>query len=120
MSVAQGARQRMLVFGHGDQMDVVGHEAIPKNAHPGAEGVVGQEMKIELAVGIGGEDGLAIIAALRDVVRDIRHHDSWPAGHMREVPDGQSVSRENASAPFSPLFPPFPPFSPLLLRSSPR
>ncbi len=84
----------MLVGGRGDQMDMVGHEAIPKDAHPGADGVVGRKMKIELAVVVGGGHGLPIVASLCDVVRDIRHHDSWTAGHMRRVPDGQSVSRE--------------------------
>src|SRR5579883_3413659 len=91
----------MRVLGHGDQMDVVGHEAITEDAHAGADGVVSQQVKIELAVVIGGEHGLPIVAALRDVVRHIRHHDSWTAGHMREVPDGQSVSQENASVTFS-------------------
>ena len=49
-------------------MDVVGHEAPGLNAHAVVTGMLGEEIEVELVVGIAEEDGLPEISAMADVV----------------------------------------------------
>ena len=65
----EGAGERVVAVRDGDQVDVVGHQAVAQDRQAVVPGVIGQEIEVELVV-LGPEKGLlAIVAALCDVVR---------------------------------------------------
>ena len=50
-------------------MDVIGHEAPGLDADAVVTGMLGEEIEVELSIGITEEDGLSEISAMADVVR---------------------------------------------------
>jgi len=68
--------------GRGDDVDVVGHEAVAEDVDLVGGGVFLEEREVEGTVGIREEDVLAVVAALGDVVRAVGDDDAGAAGHM--------------------------------------
>lgn len=79
---AEGAGEGIGEVGDGDPVNVVGHEAVAEEAGPVAGGVVGDELEVELAMGVGGEDGAGFVAALDDVVPESGDGFAGGAGHV--------------------------------------
>ena len=74
-------------------MDVICHQAIAEQTHAVFGAVVSQELKVGLAVGITEEDVAAVVAALRDVVREAGDNNACSSGHMpRELASGREFS----------------------------
>ena len=63
----QGERHR--VFRYGDQMDVVGHQAVAQNGQAVLLGFCAQSFDVEPPVFVEQEDVLAVVAPLGDVMR---------------------------------------------------
>lgn len=85
--VGVGAAQRgghgVGALRHGDQVNVLGHEAVSPEAQRSVVGVVPQEVEIEaIVLGIE-EDLLALVSALGDVVRKIFKDNPGDSRHRR-------------------------------------
>lgn len=78
---ADGAGQTGFVGRHGQQVDVVGHEAVAEDGDAGRGAVVAEEVEVDAAVVVGEEDVLVVVAALGDVVRAVRNDDTSVARH---------------------------------------
>jgi hypothetical protein len=102
VSVPQGMGERVLPLGDGNEMDVIGHQAIAQNACSGTRGVAGEKVQIETAVVGGEENRLTVIAALGNVMSDTGKDDAGTAGHNSRVQNRWRDSHENASVTFSP------------------
>jgi hypothetical protein len=77
----EGAGKRVVAMRDGDQVDVVGHQAVAQDRQAVVPRVIGQEIEVELVV-FGPEKGLlTIVAALRDVVRQPGDDESRRSGH---------------------------------------
>lgn len=84
---------------------MVGHETVAEDSRAVLRGVPGQQIPIEPAVIIGVEYLLAVVAALRDVMRNTRNDDTRTPWHKSGVAADGRVLMENASVRFlSPLF----------------
>ena len=64
-----------------DEVDVIRHEGVGDDTDFVLGGVAVQERKVEVAVGVGEEDVLAVVAALRDVLGESGRCESWHASH---------------------------------------
>ena len=81
MGVLEREAQRIVAFGDGDQVDVVGHEAIAEQGKTVQPAVLAQEVQIDEAVCVGFQDVLAAIASLSDMVRGVESDDAGETGH---------------------------------------
>ncbi len=79
---ADGAGERGGGGGRGDDVDVVGHEAVAEDLDLVSGRIFLEESEVEGAVGIGEEDGLAVVAALGDVMGAVGDDDAGASGHM--------------------------------------
>jgi hypothetical protein len=68
-----------------DQMDVIGHQAVCPDLDARLQRLLQQEIEIDFVVAILKEDGLASVAALRDMVRKSRHYDTSESSHRTTV-----------------------------------
>ncbi len=82
VSEADGAGESLGRGGGGDDVDVVGHEAIAEDIDLVSGGVLLKEFEVDFAVSVGEEDVLAVVAALGDVVRAVGDDDAAASGHM--------------------------------------
>ena len=69
VGLADGQGHGAFVAGDGNQVDMVGHQAIAKDAKVVFAALAVEGLEVEEAVGVGAENSLAVIAALGDVVR---------------------------------------------------
>jgi hypothetical protein len=69
------------VVGDGDEVVVVGHEAVAEDFELVFGGVLGEEAEEKVAVAVGVVDLLAGVAALGEVVGEAGDDDAWAAGH---------------------------------------
>ena len=76
--------QRVVAIRHGDEMNMVGHEAPSQEADTGAGQVFSQEMNIGGTVLVGREGLAAVDAALGDMASHVGEHASVAAGHSAE------------------------------------
>ncbi len=81
VETAEGEGCGVGVVGDGDEVVVIGHEAIAEDFELVFGGVLGEEAEEEVAVAVGVEDLLAGVAALGEVVREAGDDDAWAAGH---------------------------------------
>ncbi len=79
--VAEGAAETFLIARHGDDVNVVGHQAVGPDLDPCPSCRIRQQVEVQFVVAILEEGLLAAVAALRHVVRDAGEHDAWEAGH---------------------------------------
>ena len=83
MHPRQGAPESIPVLRHEDQMDVIGHEAPSPDFDIAGAARAGEEIAIERII-IGTEERLLpAVAALGDMVRDVRNDDPGEASHAR-------------------------------------
>jgi hypothetical protein len=75
---------------HCDEVNVIGHQAVPKQAEIVKLRVLPKEIEKGEAVGVGREDHLARVPSLRHVMSDIEHSDTGQASH------GEQNSRDLA------------------------
>jgi hypothetical protein len=61
---------------------MVGHEAVAQKTEPAASGVEGEDLQVSAIVRGGKEDRLAIVAALRDVMRYAGDDYAGATGHI--------------------------------------
>ena len=81
VEAAEGEGGGVGVVRDGDEVVVVGHEAVAEDFELVLGGVLGEEAEEEVAVAVGVEDLLAGIAALGEVVGEAGDDDAWAAGH---------------------------------------
>jgi hypothetical protein len=75
----------VLVFGDGDEVDVIGHEAEGEEADACVGEVGGEVVEVDAAVGLGEEDVLVVGAALGDVVGATGEDDTSISWHDIEI-----------------------------------
>ena len=81
----QGALQAVIGCGYGDQVDMIGHQAIGQYFNLVLFGVVFQPRQIHQAIIIVKEHRLASIATLGDVVRKTCKYGSGQSRHWRSI-----------------------------------
>lgn len=85
VGAAEEDGEGVLVFGDGDEVDVIGHEAEGEEADAGVWEVGGEEVEVDAAVGLGEEDVLVVGAALGDVVGAAWEDDASISWHDIEI-----------------------------------
>ena len=88
VDAADGAGEGGFGPGHGDEVDVVGHEAVAEDAQSEARGLAVEQAEPFAAVVVGEEDVLPVVAALGDVVRDAGDDGSCASGHGFMIAEG--------------------------------
>ncbi len=68
-------------------MDVIRHEAVAKAVDAVLAGLAAQRVGVENPIRVGAEDGLAVVAALGDVMRYTDRHHPRLARHGLESPN---------------------------------
>jgi len=74
------AGKGFLFLGNQNQMDVIGHEAVGLDGDAVVAGEFPQQIEVEQAIFLTEKDLLAVVAPLRDVMRDIRDDDAVGTG----------------------------------------
>ncbi len=70
-----------IAFGYGDEVHMVGHQAVGQNADIVRADVVAEDGEVDAAVGIGEEDVLAEVAALGDMMSHAGNDDAGETRH---------------------------------------
>lgn len=82
VGLADGLGHRIVAGRDGDEVDVVGHQAPAEHVESVLAALEAKRVEVEEPIGVGEENGLAVVAALGDVVRYAdRHHPRLP-GHF--------------------------------------
>ena len=81
MGLAESFGHGVEMGGDGDDVDVVRHQAPAEDGEAVLIALAAQEVEVEKPIGVGSENGLAVVAALGDVVRYVDRHDPRLAGH---------------------------------------
>ena len=95
---ADGAAQVAGSRGHPDQVHMVGHQAVGPHRDLGLQRLLGQQVEVDLMVAILKEDGLAPVAALRDMMRKPRNHDPRQTRHAKNRTMESASRPPNSSA----------------------
>ena len=74
-------RQAILVVGNGDDVDVVGHQAVPGDGDLIFLAVLPEQVQIQLTVAVVQENVLPAIASLCNVMPTTWNHDSGDSPH---------------------------------------
>jgi len=82
MSARQGLRERVLAFRHGDNMNVIIHQAIAQNLQAVPDGLPAKKAEIETAICIRIKYRLAIVTPLCDMVGNAGNDNAWATGHI--------------------------------------
>ena len=85
---ADGEAQGLLALGHGDEVDVVGHEAPAPDPNAMALAMLGEQLDVGHVVALAEKGLLAAVAALGDVVREAGGDDAGESGHGGSMPPG--------------------------------
>ena len=78
---AEGEGERALVLRHGDQVDVVRHQAVAEDVEGVIARLAAERLEVEEPIGVGAKNGYAVVAALGDVMRYANRHHPRLAGH---------------------------------------
>ena len=76
VGAAHRLRHRGRTLGHGDEVNVIRHQAVAPNREALLCTVVPEQVQVERVVSIFKEDSLATVAALGDVVGDAFQNDA--------------------------------------------
>ncbi len=77
--------QRLALFGHSHQMDVIRHQAIAEQRELPAPAMAAEKRQVDPPVGGREEDLLAVVAPLSDVVRCADRHHARDARHAISI-----------------------------------
>ena len=75
-------RNRILAIANRDQMEMVGYEGVSGDPDVALLGVLLDQVQEALPIGVGGEDGLFVIAALGEVEPVTRRGEAKSAGRI--------------------------------------
>ena len=75
-------RDRILAIANRDQMEMVRHEGVSGDPDVALLGVLLDEVQEVLPIGVGGNDGLFVIAALGEVELVTKRGEAQSAGHF--------------------------------------
>lgn len=78
-------RQRLDGLGNRDQVDMIRHQAVAHEGKAVELRILSQQLKVSDAIAIAGEDDLSCIAPLRNMMGNIRNHDTRQPGHSKNV-----------------------------------
>jgi ATP-dependent protease Clp ATPase subunit len=81
MGIFQAARQCVLFSRHGDQMNVIGHQAIADQIGSVSLHALMEQIEVNVPFGIPFQDKAPCIATLRDVVWDVLRNNSGKSNH---------------------------------------
>lgn len=93
MGVLERQGERLRRAGNGDQMHVIGHEAIAEQREVVKFAVLPQQLQINQPVGVTAEDCLPGIATLRNMMRNVGDDDTRETSHADKVSDAGSAFR---------------------------
>jgi hypothetical protein len=99
MCVLQREPKRLGTTWHKYQMDVIGHQAVAHHAHTVECETLGEQIKIDVAIGIAVENKPASISTLRHVVGSV------DCDHARQTGQGFTLTPRVCRASFSPNCP---------------
>ena len=80
--MAEGLGHGVELCGDGHDVNVVRHQAPAEDGEAVLIALAAQEVEVEMPIGVGSEYGLAVVAALGDVMRYVDRHDPRSAGHL--------------------------------------
>ncbi|MGH6879225.1 MAG: hypothetical protein ACREHV_17835 [Rhizomicrobium sp.] len=83
MGLADCARETFLPPRHDNEVNVIGHQTINPDLRAGVLNLLSHRIAIDFVVAVFKEDGLAAIAALRNVMRHARQNNSGQPRHAR-------------------------------------
>lgn len=92
MEMAEGAPQPVLVGRSGNDVNMIGHQAVGPDLDIGPARGIGQQIEVERIVTLLKERPLAPVAALGDVVRNAGQHKAGQTDHCRRLLEGGGVS----------------------------
>lgn len=81
MHEPEGPPQSVHIFRHGDDVDMVGHQAIGPDRHARLPRGLRQQIEIQRIIVIFKKRPLPPVTTLRDVMRDARQDEARKAGH---------------------------------------
>ena len=81
VGVLQSLRQGLGGAWNGDQVGVVGHQAVTQEGKLVQLGILAEQLQIGEAVGVVGQDDLPSVAALRNMVRNVNDNDARESSH---------------------------------------
>ena len=84
MSPADSLGKRHVVSGDGDDVNMIGHQAITQNVQAEPLGLLLEKVEVKCSVIGNKENVLLVISALRDVVRNILQNYSSYSRHNRK------------------------------------
>ena len=87
MRLGKSRAQTRRSVGHQDQMDAVGHQAIAPHCNPRRPAALRHQCAIFGVVVRAEKDLLPPVAALGDVVRNLRNDDPYQSCHQRMLSD---------------------------------
>jgi hypothetical protein len=76
MGLFERLRESLWRVGNGDQVHMIRHEAVAEQGERVQSRMVPQQFKVSEALGIGGENNLSCISALRNVMGNVDDHDA--------------------------------------------
>jgi hypothetical protein len=123
MDTPEKDSQGVLLRRHGNQVDVVGHQAVSENRDGRKARLLTQEIEINQTIGSGTEDELARGTALGDVVGRAGRNASGNPGHsddkvQMDMPNSQAkLGWDGSGCPLSPKAT-WPALSPMSLTRS--
>ena len=85
---AHGGGQCGFVFGNGNKVDVIGHEAVAVNAQSVCFAFLFQKLQVHAVVVVGKKHILPVVASLRDMMINAGHDDSCVSGHGFMIAEG--------------------------------
>ena len=81
MRTTHGTGKRIIIPGGGEEMDVIGHQAVAVNVQAVFPRLLKQDAKVEMTIIGGEEDVLSIVAALSYVMRQTGNDDTGNPRH---------------------------------------
>src|SRR4029450_7923989 len=81
----QGLLQSIVAGGHGDKVDMIGHQTVGEDSHGVLIAIGLQPFEIGTAVLVGKEHVLAAIPPLRDMMRDVGEDSAGESGHVETL-----------------------------------
>ena len=103
MDILQAARQGVFLLWDGNEMDVVGHQAIADQRHPVSLDAPMKQIEVNTFLGIPFQDEAPRIAALRDVMSNAWRNHPGESNHLS--PRRTTFGAPGASLPINFLAP---------------
>ena len=92
MYTLEGPRHGGRILRHGDEMYMIRHQAIAEQSQSIVSRELGEELEVEPAILVTIKDLLSVVSALRDMMRDTGHNESWWSWHNKEVRSRRGLS----------------------------